>query len=186
MKNKKGEGMSWILITFILAMIVLVVLAIGFTTGFKNTWQKITGFGGGDSNVADIVRNCGNVYCPIGDDYNYCKKQPVVFDKVDGKDNPDNGRYSCEQLSRGFNVGLDECGSIVCESGCSDLEFEECQYEEDEKCVVEWVGRPSFEKHERMADGGELSSVEDLTHRVAFEEADKKGDGWVCEKRVLN
>lgn len=176
------------LVVIVLAVLLLAFLIWGiFLGGLKPLIDKLSGYGGGEVNIGEKVHGC-QIACSSGSDYDYCVKKgdKIVFDKVDGKENPDNGYYSCEQLAKGFNIGLNECGLVVCESGCSDLEFEECQYEEDGKCVVEWVGRPSFEKHERMVSGGELREVVDITSKVSFEEADKKGDGWICEKRVLN
>ena len=55
--NKKGAEMTiGTIIIIVLALVVLVVLIFGFSTGWSNLWEKITAFGGGEVNVQSVVQ----------------------------------------------------------------------------------------------------------------------------------
>jgi len=52
--NKAGAEMTiGTIIVIILALVVLVVLIYGFTTGWGNLWDKLTGYGGGNVKCPD-------------------------------------------------------------------------------------------------------------------------------------
>lgn len=108
MKNKKGAEMTvGTIIIIVLALIVLVVLVYGFTTGWGNLWAKITGFfGGTKSNLATVVQGC-KVACASGSTVDYCKTQTVT------KDDGTKGPATCKSLEGAAN-GLEACDAISC------------------------------------------------------------------------
>lgn len=114
MENKKGAEMTiGTIIVIILALVVLVVIIYGFTTGWGNLWEKITGFGGGKVNVQTIVQSC-QLACTTQSTYDYCtKERNVIFEKDDQK----NGDYNCKALEN-EGVGL-ECDAFGSE--CVDI-----------------------------------------------------------------
>ena len=59
MDNKKGQGGTpiWIIIALVLGILVLVVLALGFTQGWGNLWAKLTGWGGTDT-LSEVTQDC--------------------------------------------------------------------------------------------------------------------------------
>ena len=105
--NKKGVEMTiGTIIVIILALVVLVVIIYGFTTGWGNLWEKITGFGGGDVNVQSVVQSC-QLACTTSSTYDYCtRERNVNF----GKDDIKNGDYNCKALEEtSLGVGLGGC-----------------------------------------------------------------------------
>ena len=58
MNNKKGQQMTLgTIIAIVLGLVVLVFLIFGFSTGWSNMWQRISGYSG-TSNVDTIVDSC--------------------------------------------------------------------------------------------------------------------------------
>ena len=78
--NKKGAEMTiGTIIIIILALVVLVVLIYGFTTGWGNLWEKLLGYGGGKVNVQSVIDSC-KIACTVSGEYDYCyKKRDVIF-----------------------------------------------------------------------------------------------------------
>jgi hypothetical protein len=116
--NKKGAEMTvGTIVVIILALVVLVILIYGFTMGWGNLWQNILGLGGGKVNVQTVIQSC-QVQCTTGSQYEYCSRpRAVVFEKIDGKDNPLNKPdYTCASLEKIPSAGLPACGSITCGS----------------------------------------------------------------------
>ena len=75
--NKRGQGLSTTtIILIVLGLVVLVVLAIGFSKG----WDKIAPWLGGD-NVDDIQSQCQTA-CLTNSEYGYCLKEREL--KADG------------------------------------------------------------------------------------------------------
>ena len=71
MINKKAQEMSLnTIILIILGLVVLVVLIIGFTVGFKNLKEKIIP----SNNIQTIADQC-NLACSLGQEYDYCSKE---------------------------------------------------------------------------------------------------------------
>jgi len=189
MKNKKGQGGGvpiWLIVVIVLAVIVMVILIFGLDEsfgGFRDTTSNLGG-GGGDNTHA-VALGC-NLACDIEDTRGYCKKErSVVFEKVEGKKNPNNGAYTCYELSRGFlSEDLMDC-SIACSSGCSDLEAIECGGVEN--CRVYWMNTGSFEKRlvDEVGSGKRWESLEDLTSLVSDDERDSNR-GLSCVRAVEN
>ncbi len=80
--SKRSQEMSiGTIVVIILALIVLVLVIMGFTVGWGNLWDKITNLGGGgQSNVDTIVQAC-NLACTTSSQYEYCKARDVNFGK---------------------------------------------------------------------------------------------------------
>jgi len=99
--NKKGAEMTiGTIIVIVLALVVLVILVYGFSTGWTNLWDKITGFGGGRVNVQTVVQSC-QLACTTNSQYDYCNKTTAVIFSTDKKDTAEfakNGKYNCKAL----------------------------------------------------------------------------------------
>ncbi len=108
MVNKKGQELSTgTIILLILGVIILVLLAIGFTYG----WNKILPFIS-QSNVDTVVSQCG-VACSTDSVYDYCKSPrdlipTTTSDKIKGA--------TCYYLAtRQATYGIENC-NIDCEA----------------------------------------------------------------------
>ena len=57
--DKKGEGTPvWIIIALALGILVLIVVALGFTGTWGTLWSKITGWTGGEESLSDASQVC--------------------------------------------------------------------------------------------------------------------------------
>lgn len=151
--NKKGAEMTiGTIIIIVLALIVLVILVYGFSTGWTNLWEKITGFGGGKINVQTIVQSC-QLACTTSSEYDYCKQRKLIEDAdVDGK--PDTPRnVNCKELE-GAKYGLEVCDTVSCapvEKGtCSGKPNPACSAKDnagESECIkilgCKWTSTPS-------------------------------------------
>ena len=113
--NKKGAEMTiGTIIIIVLALVVLVVLVYGFSTGWSNLWEKITGFGGGKVNVQSVVQSC-QLACTTGSTYDYCTKtRKLIETGADGKAKESQKR--CIDLV-GNTYGLERCTNVDCGGG---------------------------------------------------------------------
>jgi len=111
MQNKRGQGMSTnTIILLILGIVVLVVLILGFTTG----WDKLAPWLSGN-NVDTIVTAC-EAACTMGSQYDFC-----TFERsLKASDLPGDVKKvenTCEFFAteEGYEVyGIQECAGIVC------------------------------------------------------------------------
>jgi hypothetical protein len=78
MENKKGEMTIGVLVTIILGLIVLVVIALGFSMGWSELWEKVNVFSGGGS-LSSAGQAC-QVACASGDLNAYCKQGHTIKD----------------------------------------------------------------------------------------------------------
>jgi hypothetical protein len=103
--DKRGQEMALgTIITIVLGIAVLVFLIFGFSTGWNNLWEKVTAFGGTDSNVGVIAQACA-LKCSTGDVYGYCEESRKVnyADKTWEKG-------SCKELSlQSAKIDIDDC-----------------------------------------------------------------------------
>ncbi len=108
MKDKRGAEMTiGTIIVIILAIVVLVILIYGFTSGWGNLWERLTSFGGGKVNVQSVVDGC-KVACSTSSDYDYClKERDVIFEA-----NQKSQKKRCIDLQGQY--GLEACASIDC------------------------------------------------------------------------
>ena len=109
MENKKGAEMTiGTIVMIILALVVLVVIIYGFTTGWGNLWENIVGFGGGNVNVQTHVTSC-ELACSTNGVFDYCTKERQIRFTEDGDKEP----RTCQDLI-GTEYGLEECMNIDC------------------------------------------------------------------------
>ena len=101
------------IIIIILALVVLVILIHGFSTGWTNLWEKITAFGGGKANVQTIVQSC-QLACTTNSQYDYCKTRKLIEAGDDGKVKPA-VETTCKQLEGTY-------GLEVCDISCPSVE----------------------------------------------------------------
>ncbi|MEK6935382.1 MAG: hypothetical protein AABW67_01205 [Nanoarchaeota archaeon] len=116
MKNKKAAEMTiGTIIVIILALVVLVVLIYGFTTGWANLFEKIGVFGGGKANVQTIVQGC-QLACTTSSEYDWCSKQRniIVDDEANVGKTKVLAEKTCKDLSAIGKYGLEECTGITC------------------------------------------------------------------------
>jgi hypothetical protein len=75
--NKKGAEMTiGTIVIIVLALIVLVVVALGFTTGWRNLWDKVNIFGGG-ATLGAVGQAC-QIACSSEDINGFCKQPRIV------------------------------------------------------------------------------------------------------------
>ena len=101
MENKKGQQMTLgTIIAIVLGLVVLIFLIYGFSTGWGNLWERVTGLGGGDVNVDTVQTSCV-LACQQKNKYGFCsQKRNVVFeDGVEAK-----GK-TCDDLTGPISVG---------------------------------------------------------------------------------
>ncbi len=70
------------IIAIVLAVVILVFLIYGFSTGWGNFWSRVNIFGGGKANVNDIAQAC-SMACQSQDTYGFCNMKREVT-KEDG------------------------------------------------------------------------------------------------------
>ncbi len=189
--NKKAAEMTiGTIVVIILALVVLVVLIYGFTTGWGNLWQRLTGFTGGEVNVQTVVQSC-QLACSTSAKYDYClKERNVIFDEGSEAE-----KLTCRDLeNRVPSVGLSSCSSINCVEGtyeCLSDELKEavCTSQDGEDCDVQWMSKNAFDRRKRgeydsEADVYESYEVlEDVGSYVASSDL-QANSGMVCAKFV--
>ena len=116
--NKRGQEMTLgTIIAIVLGLVVLIFLIYGFSTGWSNFWERITGYSGG-SNV-DTIRSACTLACSSQRQYDYCEEDRNV--------KYSNGSWekgSCAALagvtastgqvaiSASTKISIDSCGSL--------------------------------------------------------------------------
>lgn len=137
-KNKKAQDLSvTFLILIVVGIILLVLIVVGFTGGWKNIWDKFNIFGGGGSSVGDIVTACNlptislNSYCyefnkaKINEKTEYlsCEDSRVISQVTDRK-TCDSTASSDAKIAKCRSLGKNEtlvngntCGNILLAAG---------------------------------------------------------------------
>ncbi len=113
MQNKRGQGLSTTAIVLIvLGVVLLVVLIIGFSMGWKNIAPWLSG-----ENVDDIVQQC-EIACTTNSVYDYCsKKREIKFDgEITGLTTGD--EKNCNELSKFLVLGVGDCPSLCVLENC--------------------------------------------------------------------
>jgi hypothetical protein len=101
LKTKKGEMTISTIVAIALAVVVLIFLIYGFSTGWSNLWGKISAFGGTDDNTDAITLACQSALTTES------KTQFTEVLKTNDKDDP---KDCCELIP---DHGKDwECTSI--------------------------------------------------------------------------
>lgn len=115
MLNKRGQGLSInTIILIVLGILVLVILAVGFTMGWSNIKDWLTG---GDDNVDKIVFDCKQA-SELENAYAYCSQKRMLDDGTDKLND-----VTCYFLSKEktqYGVVEDEtlCSGIVTLKAC--------------------------------------------------------------------
>jgi hypothetical protein len=105
--NKKGAEMTiGTIIVIILALVVLVVIIYGFTVGWGNLWQRLTGFSP-KANIQTHIQAC-QLACTTESVSDYCKDRDVYL--VDNQ--KEAIKMKCPDIVL-RNVGLERCPSIT-------------------------------------------------------------------------
>lgn len=116
MNRRAAEMTIGTIVIIILAIVVLVVLVYGFTVGWGNLFNQLTGLGGGNVNVQTVVQGC-QIACSTQASFDFCQlKRNVVFteDKNDLRYKDNNQKFTCGDLVF-KNVGLAPCDQITCD-----------------------------------------------------------------------
>lgn len=121
MKSKKGaEFAIGTIVVIVLALIVLVLLALGFTSGWGNLWNRVTDIFS-SANVDSVRQGC-SVACSTGATYDYCQLPRDVIYK-----DPTTGKLSKEYTSNGDPVkGKQGSKTCVQLESISPFNFEHC------------------------------------------------------------
>ena len=73
-KSRKGSEMTiGKIVIIVLALLVLILLALGFSMGWKNLWDKITNFSGGSSTIDSVKQSC-QIACDSNSKVAYCNE----------------------------------------------------------------------------------------------------------------
>ncbi len=115
--NKKGQELTLgTIILIVLGIVVLVFLIYGFSSGWNNLWQKLTGLGGGKVNV-DTMKTACELACTQSSEYSFCKELKTVVLEDGAK-----GIGSCRDFSEAevvfsdnkgkLNVGIEPCSNL--------------------------------------------------------------------------
>lgn len=132
--NKRGMELTvGTLVVIVLAAIVLVVLVVGFTSGWSNLWANISQFfGSGGANIDSVVSAC-NTACLTGSKDAFCRQtrsvvaSSEVFNQEKGKDkdgkditlpatNKVTGK-TCNSLLKEYPTLFPSCAAITCPTG---------------------------------------------------------------------
>lgn len=116
MNRHAAEMTIGTIVIIILAIVVLVVLVYGFTVGWGDLFNQLTGLGGGNVNVQTVVQGC-QIACSTQASFDFCQlKKSIVFteDKNDLRYKDNNLKFTCAELVF-KNVGLAHCDQIVCD-----------------------------------------------------------------------
>lgn len=107
-KGKRGQGLSTnAIVLIVLAVIVLVVLILGFTIG----WNKLAPWISSGTNVDQVSTSC-SVACSTGASFDFCSQNRTLT--VEGEDVATD--VTCFELSgtQYAQYGIDECPEIEC------------------------------------------------------------------------
>lgn len=118
MKTKAQSMGTNTIILLILGLVVLVILIIGFTSG----WDKVFPFIGG-GNVDKITSSC-SAACVTGSTYDYCSVQRTLKAKSQDTDKSISIKTTCAVLAnvQEFSLyGIEKCSTIECSSACTDI-----------------------------------------------------------------
>jgi hypothetical protein len=109
--NKKGEGVSMtgVLVAVVLLVVLMAIVVYGFTVGWGDLWNKVTGFGGGKVNVQSVIDAC-KVSCSTNQVYEYCTKTRSITFAEAGE--AEKG-LTCKTLEA-RSAGALSCDTITC------------------------------------------------------------------------
>lgn len=118
MKTKAQSMGTNTIILLILGLVVLVILIIGFTSG----WDKVFPFIGG-GNVDKITSAC-SAACVTGSTYDYCSVQRTLKAKTEETGKTVSIKTSCAVfagVSEFQKYGVEQCSTVECALPCNDI-----------------------------------------------------------------
>lgn len=115
MSNKRGQGLSTnTIILLILGVIILVLLIVGFMTGWKPFKNLLS-----PSNVDSVVEDCQTV-CALGQKYNFCSAERTLRSNEDNlEDTASCATFSV--FSKYEKYAIESCPSISCDFDCASI-----------------------------------------------------------------
>jgi len=124
--NKRGQGLSTnTIILIILGIIILVILALGFTMGWSKFMPWLS------KNNVDTIRQSCSTACTTNAGYDFCTApRELKSDTEKIKD------ATCYYLAEKTNYGIEKCTSITCNAVLSDKKTEE---DAKTECGIEGV-----------------------------------------------
>jgi hypothetical protein len=133
-RDKKGAEMTiGTIVVIILALVVLIFLVFGFSSGWNNIWEKIINFGQGESNVATVIQAC-QFACSSNNVYDYCRARDLKFVKgtptMYGYELDTSGKVSttCMDMQTKNIPGMDKCTTITaCQKTCKGTSTYKCE-----------------------------------------------------------
>ena len=123
MRSKRGQGLSTnAIVLMVLGVIILVVLAVGFTVGFGKIAPWLS-----SNNVKAVVTSC-SIACSTDDTYEFCSlKRSLKADDLKDLLASGSGEVmgTCndfvnEENSEFAKYGIQECPALESEEACSD------------------------------------------------------------------
>lgn len=103
------------IIAIVLAVVILVFLIYGFSTGWGNLWSRINILGGGKANVNDISQVC-LMACQTQDVYGFCNMEREVILENGSKVSSGSLDVNCNTLATNEKLGLknifEECPNL--------------------------------------------------------------------------
>lgn len=114
--DKRGQEMTLgTIIAIVLGIVVLIFLIYGFSTGWSNLWERITGLGGGGVNIDTIKTSC-TLACQQQNKYGFCSQIRTVVVEGGAK----NTTVTCNDMTGGVkfsddkerNVGVASCPGL--------------------------------------------------------------------------
>lgn len=119
--EKRGQDISLTtILLMVLGVVVIVLLIWGFSSGWSSMWEKITGFGGGKSNVDSVKQSC-DLACQGSQTDAFCtQKRTVNFEDKRTFTTPELVNKStvsdnCKNLSiYAPSLGIKDCPAITC------------------------------------------------------------------------
>jgi hypothetical protein len=107
MENKRGQGMSIsTVILLILGLVILVVLILGFTMG----WKKILPFVSG--NNLDGIKNSCSIACSTNQVYDFCGVKKEVKDGTNPKFEATCNELATNSVYVARSYGITECSGL--------------------------------------------------------------------------
>ena len=109
MENKKGQQMTLgTIIAIVRGLVVLVFLIYGFSTGWGNLWDKVTGLGGGDVNIDTMKTSC-TLACQQDNRFGVCNQSRTII-----INDSDSGRIPGNCSSFADAGYVTDCTPITC------------------------------------------------------------------------
>jgi len=106
--DKRGQGLSTnAIVLIVLGVVVLVILIVGFTVGWKNLAPWLS------ADNVDTIKNQCSTACATNSVYDYCTKEREL--KVEGEVA---GKKTCYEWGEDNPYGIAKCPTLAGEIAC--------------------------------------------------------------------